>query len=58
MAVLSDKWIEKMAKSKDMIKPFVSKQTRKGKIHLDFHLTVMTQEYLMSSKFLPTSIQE
>ena len=32
MAVLSDKWIKRMVKEKNMIKPFVSKQTRKGKI--------------------------
>ena len=32
MSVLSDKWIKKMAKSKKIISPFVSKQTRKGKI--------------------------
>ena len=31
MPVLSDKWIKKTAKQK-MIKPFVSKQVRKGKI--------------------------
>ena len=32
MSVLSDKWIKKMAKSKKMINPFISKQTRKGRI--------------------------
>ena len=32
MSVLSDKWIKKMVKSYKMINPFVSKQTRKGKI--------------------------
>ena len=32
MSVLSDKWIKKMAKNHKMIQPFVSKQTRKGKI--------------------------
>ena len=32
MAVLSDKWIKKNAQTKGMIKPFVSKQIRKGKI--------------------------
>ena len=30
MAVLSDKWIKKMAKAKKMISPFVDKQIRKG----------------------------
>ena len=32
MSVLSDRWIKKMAKTKGMIKPFVSKQIRRGKI--------------------------
>ena len=32
MPVLSDKWIKTNAKSHGMIKPFVSKQVRKGKI--------------------------
>ena len=32
MSVLSDKWIKKMVKSHKMISPFISKQTRKGKI--------------------------
>tara|TARA_B100001063_G_scaffold79672_1_gene74143 strand:+ start:278 stop:832 length:555 start_codon:yes stop_codon:yes gene_type:complete len=32
MSVLSDKWIKQAAKTKGMIKPFVSKQVRKGKI--------------------------
>ena len=32
MSALSDKWIQKMAKTKKMIYPFISKQTRKGKI--------------------------
>ena len=32
MTVLSDKWIKKMAKKESMIKPFVSKQKRKGNI--------------------------
>ena len=32
MTVLSDKWIKKVAKQKGMIKPFVDKQVRKGKI--------------------------
>ena len=35
MTVLSDKWIKKTAKTKGMIKPFVSKQVRKGKFLLD-----------------------
>ena len=32
MSVLSDKWIKKMSKNHIMLQPFVSKQTRKGKI--------------------------
>ena len=32
MSVLSDKWIKKMVKNHKIISPFVSKQTRKGKI--------------------------
>jgi dCTP deaminase len=32
MSVLSDKWIKKNARTKGMIRPFVSKQIRKGKI--------------------------
>ena len=32
MSVLSDKWIKKMVKRDKIISPFISKQTRKGKI--------------------------
>ena len=32
MPVLSDKWIKKMSLEKDMIKPFISKQTREKNI--------------------------
>ena len=32
MSVQSDKWIKKMCKTKGIIKPFVDKQVRKGKI--------------------------
>ena len=32
MAVLSDKWIKRTSQKQGMIKPFVSKQVRKGKI--------------------------
>ena len=32
MTVLSDKWIKKASKQKGMIRPFVDKQIRKGKI--------------------------
>ena len=33
MTVLSDKWIKKVVSQKGMIKPFVDKQIRKGKIY-------------------------
>ena len=52
MTVLSDKWIKKMAKSNKMITPFVSKQVRKGKFLLVYHLTVMMLEFLMILRFL------
>ena len=32
MTVFSDKWFKQTVKKKGMIKPFVSKQVRKGKI--------------------------
>ena len=32
MTVLSDRWIKKMSKSTGMIKPFVDKQNRRGKV--------------------------
>ena len=32
MSVLSDKWIKKMVRSKQIISPFIPKQIRKGKI--------------------------
>ena len=51
MSVLSDKWIKRNAK-KGMIKPFVSKQVRKGKISLDCLHTVMTLEFQMNLRFL------
>ena len=52
MSVLSDKWIKKTVKEKGMIKPFVSKQVRKGKSHSDYLLMDMTQEFQMNLKFL------
>ena len=52
MSVLSDRWIKKMAKEKGMIKPFVSKQVRKGKISFGLSHLVMTQEFQMNLKFL------
>ena len=49
MPVLSDKWIKKMVKEKDMIKPFVSKQTRKGKI--SFGLSSYGYDARVSNEF-------
>ena len=52
MSVLSDKWIKKAAKTKGMIKPFVSKQVRKGKISLVYLRMVMMHVFLMNLKYL------
>ena len=49
MSVLSDKWIEKTAKTKGMIKPFVSKQVRKGKI--SFGLSSYGYDARVSNEF-------
>ena len=49
MTVLSDKWITKMAKQKSMIKPFVSKQVRKGKI--SFGLSSYGYDARVSNEF-------
>ena len=49
MTVLSDKWITKMVKSQDMIKPFVSKQSRKGKI--SFGLSSYGYDARVSNEF-------
>ena len=49
MTVLADKWIAKMAKTKGMIKPFVSKQTRKGKI--SFGLSSYGYDARVSNEF-------
>ena len=57
MTVLSDKWIKKTALAKGMIKP-LSKQVRKGKFLMDYHLMVMMQEYLKNLKFLQTLIRD
>ena len=51
MTVQSDKWIKKIAKEKGMIKPFVSKQVRKGKISFGLSSMAMMREFLMSLKF-------
>ena len=49
MAVLSDKWIKKSALTKGMIKPFVSKQARKGKI--SFGLSSYGYDARVSNEF-------
>ena len=49
MTVLSDKWIEKSAKLNGMIKPFVSKQVRKGKI--SFGLSSYGYDARVSNEF-------
>ena len=49
MTVLSDKWIEKLSKTKGMIKPFVSKQIRKGKI--SFGLSSYGYDARVSNEF-------
>ncbi|MDC1096252.1 dCTP deaminase [Pelagibacteraceae bacterium] len=49
MTVLSDKWIRKMAKTKKMINPFVSKQNNKGKI--SFGLSSYGYDARVSNEF-------
>ncbi len=49
MTVLSDKWIKKLSKTKGMIKPFVSKQIRKGKI--SFGLSSFGYDARVSNEF-------
>ena len=49
MTVLSDKWINKMSKKNGMIKPFVSKQIRKGKI--SFGLSSYGYDARVSNEF-------
>ena len=49
MTVLSDKWIKQMALKKKMIKPFVSKQTRGGKI--SFGLSSYGYDARVSNEF-------
>ena len=49
MTVLSDKWIKKIAKEKGMIKPFVDKQVRKGKI--SFGLSSYGYDARVSNEF-------
>ena len=49
MSVLSDKWIKKAVKTKGMIKPFVSKQVRKGKI--SFGLSSYGYDARVSNEF-------
>ena len=49
MTVLSDKWIKKVTKQKGMIKPFVGKQVRKGKI--SFGLSSYGYDARVSNEF-------
>ena len=49
MSVQSDNWIKKMAISQSMIKPFVSKQIRKGKI--SFGLSSYGYDARVSNEF-------
>ena len=49
MTVLSDKWIKRMVKEKGIIKPFVSKQKRKGKI--SFGLSSYGYDARVSNEF-------
>ena len=49
MSVLSDKWIKKNAIEKNMIKPFIKKQVRKGKI--SFGLSSYGYDARVSNEF-------
>ena len=49
MTVLSDRWIKKMSKSNGMIKPFVDKQNRKGKV--SFGLSSFGYDARVSNEF-------
>ena len=49
MTVLSDKWIKKMAKTNGMIKPFIARQKRKGKI--SFGLSSYGYDARVSNEF-------
>ena len=49
MPVLSDRWIKQAVKTKKMIKPFVSKQIRKGKI--SFGLSSYGYDARVSNEF-------
>ena len=49
MSVLSDKWIRRTVKNKGMIKPFVDKQVRKGKI--SFGLSSYGYDARVSNEF-------
>ena len=49
MSILSDKWIKQAVKAKGMIKPFVGKQVRKGKI--SFGLSSYGYDARVSNEF-------
>ena len=50
MSVLSDRWIKKMALEKEMIKPFVSEQKKKGKI-ISYGLSSFGYDARVSNEF-------
>ena len=52
MSVLSDKWIRKMSKEKDMISPFEENKLEEIVFLMDYHLLVMMREFQMNLKFL------
>ena len=49
MTVLSDRWIKKMSRSTGMIKPFVDKQNRRGKV--SFGLSSYGYDARVSNEF-------
>ena len=49
MTVLSDRWIKKMSKSEGMIKPFLDKQNRRGKV--SFGLSSYGYDARVSNEF-------
>ena len=60
MTVLSDKWIKKIAKQKGMIRPFVSKQIRKGKffsVRLCLEVVALVCGYICRKAIIMKSTQ-
>ena len=56
MAIMSDKWIKKMVKEKQMIKPFEKNQIRKEGISYGVSSYAMMREYQIILKYLQMSI--